>query len=198
MSRSNSASLRTSLGRSLRLTSRRLKRWLGGAHVRHELRHRADQQEQLPQRNQFSTCYLSETVTSMSGIYTEVYVPVCTREGRRGPSGPPRPFWLPVWDLAAQGTLPGRGSLHNYGFIYTTSLPNAQEGGPPFSKGAATPVRSFRVMGMRRVSVPKSIIQSEIRPKFVLRPPVGKWNEHACMLLSRDCARRTVRSPNQF
>ena len=118
--------------------------------------------------------------------------------GRRGPSGPPRPFWLPVWDLAAQGTLPGRGSLHNYGFIYTTSLPNAQEGGPPFSKGAATPVRSFRVMGMRRVSVPKSINQSEIRPKFVLRPPVGKWNEHACMLLSRDCARRTVRSPNQL
>ena len=58
---------------------------------------------------------------------------MCTREGRRGPSGPPRPFWLPVWDLAAQGTLPGRGSLHNYGFIYTTSLPNAQEGGPPFS-----------------------------------------------------------------
>ena len=64
--------------------------------------------------------------------------------------------------------------------------------------GAATPVRSFRVMGMRRVSVPKSINQSEIRPKFVLRPPVGKWNGHACMLLSRDCARRTVRFPNQF
>ena len=60
---------------------------------------------------------------------------MCTRGGRRGPAGPPQPFWLPVWDLAAQGTSPGRGSLHNYGFIYTTSLPNAQEGGPPFSNG---------------------------------------------------------------
>ena len=46
-----------------------------------------------------------------------------------------------------------------YGFYKTTSLPNAQEGGPPFSKGADTPVCSFRVMGMRRVSVPQSINQ---------------------------------------
>ena len=82
--------------------------------------------------------------------------------GRGGPSGPPRPYGLPVWAPAGQGTSPGLGSFHNMASSKTTSLPNAQEGGPPFSKGADTPVCSFRVMGMRRVSVPESINQSEI------------------------------------
>ena len=44
-------------------------------------------------------------------VSTEVYVPVCTREGRGGPSGPPRPYGLPVWVPAGQGTSPGHGSF---------------------------------------------------------------------------------------
>ena len=100
-------------------------------------------EEQLPQRNQFSTCYLSETVISMSGIYTEVYVPVCTREAVW-------PIWaastlratgiLPVWDPAGQGTSLGHGSLHIYGFTFTISFtityrsgrraPTLEGGGP--------------------------------------------------------------------
>ena len=59
---------------------------------------------------------------------------MCTREGRGGPSGPPRPYGLPVWVPAGQGTSPGLGSFHNMASPKTTSLPNAQEGGPPFSK----------------------------------------------------------------
>ena len=69
-------------------------------------------------------------------VSTEVYVPVCTWEGRGGPSGPPRPYGLPVWVPAGQGTSPGHGSftiwlLQNHKL---TKRRNAQEGGPPFSK----------------------------------------------------------------
>ena len=35
---------------------------------------------------------------------------------------------------AGQRTSPGHGSFHNMASSKTTSLPNAQEGGPPFSK----------------------------------------------------------------
>ena len=65
-----------------------------------------------------------------------------------------------------RGPRRAMGRSHQYGSSIKTTkltiLPNAQEGGPPFSKGADTPVCSFRVMGMRRVSVPQSINQAEI------------------------------------
>ena len=64
--------------------------------------------------------------------------PVCRyrreAEGRGGPSGPPRPYGLPVWVPAGQGTSPGHGSFTSIWLVYqnhklTKRLPNAQEGG---------------------------------------------------------------------
>ena len=85
--------------------------------------------------------------------------PVCRyrreAEGRGGPSGPPRPYGLPVWVPAGQGTSPGHGSFTSIWLVYqnhklTTRLPNAQEGGVegPHSRSAA-PRLSFEFPATR-------------------------------------------------
>ena len=60
---------------------------------------------------------------------------------------------IPGWDQAGQGPAQSWVVTHLWLHQYLSAYQSTQEGGPPFSKGAATPVRSFRVMGMRRVSV---------------------------------------------
>ena len=86
--------------------------------------------------------------------------PVCRyrreAEGRGGPSGPPRPYGLPVWVPAGQGTSPGHGSFTSIWLVYqinhklTKRLPNAQEGGVegPHSRSAA-PRLSFEYPATR-------------------------------------------------